>query len=172
MAGQQRCTGTHMGPDRDRAIWGHIRPAVAMQTWAAPHPSATGRATVRSPSQKIWLQALRRMPIFPGQEEDCHHPWHRSPSEPFLLPQGRLGQFSPSMWVLALALTLKEAAKVHTAWLGALGWPVLGVSASGMDGMGSVMSTVPQNGARALAGHSMGWREQHRTYLIHLEKKD
>lgn len=118
MAGQERSTATHMGPDRDRAIWGHIRPAVAMQTWAAPHPSATGRATARSPSQKIWLQALRRMPVFPRQEEDCRHPWHRSPSEPFLLPQGRLGQFSPSMCVLILALTLKEAAKVHTAWDG------------------------------------------------------
>lgn len=60
---------------------------------------------------------------------------------------------------------------MHAAQLGAPGWPVLGVSASGMDGMGSVMSTVPQNGARALAGHSMGWRGWHRTYLIYLEKK-
>lgn len=67
--------------------------------------------------------------------------------------------------------TSKEAAKACAARLGALGWPVLGVSATGMDGMGSVMSTVPQNEVRALARHSMGWRGWHRTYLIHLEKK-
>lgn len=126
---------------------------------------------MRSPSQKVWLQGVRRVPASTGQEGDCPHPWDRSPSEPFPLPQGHPGQFSPSAWVHILALASKEAAKVRTAWLGAPGWPVLGVSASGMDGMDSVMSTVPQNGERALAGHSMGWRGRRKTYLIHLEKK-
>lgn len=126
---------------------------------------------MRSLSQKIGLKGVRRAAAFPRQEGDCPHLWDRSPSKLLLLPQGRPRQFSPSMQVHILALTSKQAARVRAARLGAPGWPVLGVSAGGMDGMGSVMSTVPQNGARALAGHGMGWRGRRRTYLVHLEKK-
>lgn len=32
LVGEQRSTGAHMGPNRDRATWGHVRPALAMPT--------------------------------------------------------------------------------------------------------------------------------------------
>lgn len=88
------------------------------------HPTAlgdTGRAALRSPSQKIQLQEVRRVLAFPRQEGDCSHAWDRS----HLSLSCCLWQFKPLLVGAYLSLTSKEAAKVGTAWLGtqdALWW--------------------------------------------------
>lgn len=95
MVEEQGSAGTHVGPDRDRATLGHIGPALATQRQAAAHPGATGGAAVRSPSQKIWLQGVRKAPAFPGQDRDCPICWTSPYLSPFCCLRAARGSPAP-----------------------------------------------------------------------------
>lgn len=145
----------HGSPNRDKATW-------------VPDQASPGNAEMGSTTCQCHRQGCTEVPIpkdpAPGSQEHACLPqarrglspsWDTSPSQPLLLPQGCPGQFSPSTWVRILAVTPKEAAKECAAQLGP-GIAHAGVRASGMDGMRSVMSTVPRDGARPWPGAAGG----------------